>query len=122
MKNKKELLAIVFSHCPLWLEILQEKENGMSETQLGKKFAPREADVDCIKKIRKHLIRLFNVKGGWKDLCHEAVQYQFIIEKPKPPYVINHEPCDCLIETTAVMQTQQENIKWKQEKKRLGWK
>ncbi|MBI3502963.1 MAG: hypothetical protein HY063_14325 [Bacteroidetes bacterium] len=122
MQNKKELLEIVFSKRPLWREILQDKENGMSQAQLGKKYAARDANVDCIKKIRKELIQLFDVKGGWKELCHEAVQYGFIIEKPKPDYAMNHTPCNYLIETVAMLQAKEENKKWKAKKKLLGWK
>jgi len=123
MITKKESLEIYFLLYPLHLQILQDKENGMTERKLGKKYAAQGADFHCIGKIRKSLIKAFESKS-WKIVCREAVTLGLINQNPQLEFNFNPQPCDYLLDIVARYEDQVEkkNKEWAKERKLLRWK
>ena len=126
MTTKRSCLVVYFNYQPVHLDMLQDKENGMTQKELSKKY---RYGLDNIKRIRKELIKIFGIKhGGWPELCKEAVLLDLVTEKQKPKYFFADKPSQYLLDKLEELELREEEKKlkqrernWKKRKKELKW-
>jgi hypothetical protein len=110
MRSKKELAEIYFSHRTLEWEIVQDKENGMTECELGKKYNQPGWGHSGIKRLRQKLMTLFNAKG-WDDICLQLVAMEIIMPRVKNGFVFDQKPTQALIDAVEEAEIEEQEEK-----------
>jgi hypothetical protein len=126
MQDIIDCFHALFKEYPLYLSMLQDKENGATESELAAKY---KCGVDNIQRIRKELIKLFGFKEGtWEIICKEAVRLGLIIQNPKVKKTSCDKPSKYLLDKLEEIEDRKsdkqyklQNKLWKKKKKKLKY-
>jgi hypothetical protein len=115
-RTLKELAESYFKCLPLERDIVQDKENGMTEEELGKKYKQRGYGPSGIKRLRRKL-QLFLAADGWDEICLKLKAMEIIIPKHLNGYTYKTKPPQEFVVAVELLEiSEQEQIRKQKDK------